>query len=136
MTLKTLPDNVNNNNYNAILGTKSEDWSYEKEHRLHIPLENKIVIREGENYFMPFQVMTDNTFMLNRIFIGYRCRLGIENIKHDVKDYRHEVEVIQTRPAFKSFEVIEQKEKQFWNMKEGEEGKEHLLPSVKAAFGD
>jgi hypothetical protein len=117
------------------LGTKSQDWAYEKEHRMLVPLDTDIVISEGKLHFMPFQEVEDNTFMLKRVFVGYRCNKGISNIMDDVKEYPHEVEVIQTRPAFASFEVVKQTNEKYWNWDEGEKGEENSLPAVRAIFG-
>ncbi len=44
----------------------------------------------------------------------------------DVKEYEHKVEVIQTRPAFKIFKVVDQRD---------ENGKGKHLPAVQAVFG-
>ena len=135
LSLKTFSDHVNIDNIKKIWGTKSKDWSYEKEHRMHVPLDNEVITKENEFHFMPFQVQQDNTFMLKRVFVGYRCREGISNLIRDVEDYPQSVEVIQTRPAFSKFEVVKQRKKQFWNYDEGEIGEEDSLPAVRALFG-
>ncbi|MBQ2263473.1 MAG: DUF2971 domain-containing protein [Loktanella sp.] len=135
LTLAGFKEKVNIDNIKEVLGTKSEDWSYEKEQRLHVPLTPDKVRKMGENYFLPFQEHEDNVFMLRRVFVGYRCGKGILNIREDVKDYPKKVEVIQTRPSFRRFEVIDQVCKRFWNMDECEKGNEHTLPAVKAVFG-
>jgi DUF2971 family protein len=131
ITLETYDSYMNLDNFQETLGTKAKDWEYEKEHRMFIPLDDPLIIKEKALHFMPFQQKKDNTFMLKRIWVGYRFELGILNIINDVKDYSHKVEVIQTRPAFKSFRVVKQREKKFWNMKPG---KGDSLPAVQAVF--
>ena len=136
LTLETFSDHVNTENIKKVCGTKSKDWSYEKEHRMHVPLDNEVIIKEGENYFMPFQETGDNTFMLKRIFVGYRCGKGIKNIRDDVEVYSHTVEVFQTRPAFGEFKVVDQINEDFWNFEEMKKEEEDSLPAVQAVFGN
>lgn len=135
LTLETLQDHVNNENIKKIWGTKSKDWSYEKEYRMHVPLSNKVVQKEDNHYFMPFQEVKDNNFMLKRVFIGYRCSKGISKLREDVEDYPNAVDVIQTRPSFKQFKVVKQRETKYWNLEETDRGKESSLPAVQAVFG-
>lgn len=132
ITLETYDSYMNLDNFQEILGTKAKDWKYEKEHRMLIQLDDPLIIKENNLHFMPFHQKKDTTFKLTRIWVGYRFELGISNIINDVKDYRHEVEVIQTRPAFESFRVVKQRENTFWNM---EPGKRDSLPAVQAVFG-
>lgn len=132
ITLETYDSYMNINNIQETLRIKAKDWKYEQEHRMLIPLDNPLIIKENDLYFMPFQQKKDNTFKLKRIWVGYRFGLGISNIINDVKDYRGKVEVIQTRPAFKSFRVVKQRDKKFWNM---EPGNGVSLPAVQAVFG-
>ncbi len=109
--LKKFSDQLDFNDINhikQIWGTKSKDWSYEEEHRFHVPLGNKVVIKELELYFMPFQEKSDNTFMLKRVFVGYRCAECISNLKDYVQDYQPGVEIIQTVPSYSSFKVVDQ----------------------------
>ena len=131
----TFPKHVNKNNIKKVWGTKSIDWSYEKEWRMHVPLNGEGVLNKNSNYFMPFQDVEDNVFMLKRVFVGYRYSQGISNLQDDVKDYPQRVEVIQTRPSFKRFKVVRQKNKEFWNWDGREKGKEDTLPAVRALFG-
>ena len=136
LTPRTFSDHVNRDNIKKIWGTKSENWSYEKEWRMHVPLDNEVVIKKDKLHFMPFQEIEDNTFMLKRVFVGYRCSKGISNLLDDVKYYPHEVGVIQTRPAFKRFKVVKQRNKKYWNWGEWEKGKENSLTAVEAVFGN
>mgnify|MGYP005991809207 CR=1 FL=1 len=113
-------------NIQAKLSTKSTDWSYEEEMRLHIPLDYPPIIQKNGMHFMPFQTKPDNTFKLCRILVGFRNRYGIKNLQALVKDYRHPVTVVQTRPAFSQFEVVEQKDKDFWNWEATAEGEQTI----------
>lgn len=136
LSLANFSNHVTIDNIREVFGTKSKDWSYEKEYRMHVPLDNDVVVKDGKGHFMPFQEIEDNTFMLKRVFVGYRCSKGISNIMDDVNDYPRKVDVIQTRPAFKSFKVKKQRDREFWNMNEGQEGEESSLPAVRAVFGN
>jgi len=135
ITLDGYDNHINENNVEKLLGTKAQDWAYEQEHRLLVPLDNEVVVSEGNLHFLPFQEIEDNTFMLRRVFVGYRCSKGISKLMSDVAGYPHKVEVIQTRPAFKSFNVSKQIDTKFWNWDESEKGEEHSLPAVKAVHG-
>jgi hypothetical protein len=92
LSLSAFGDRVNEANIKEVWGTKSKDWSYEEERRMHVPLMADSVLKKGPNYFMPFQEMEDNVFMLKRVFVGYRCGKGILNIQNDVKGYPKRVE--------------------------------------------
>lgn len=131
----TFSQHVNKDSIKKIWGTKSKDWSYEKEWRMNVPLDGDGILKVGSNHFMPFQEIEDNVFTLKKIFVGYRCSKGISNLQDDVRDYPQGVEVIQTRPAFKRFKVVRQKDEKFWNWDACEEGKENTLPAVRALFG-
>ena len=132
ITVATFHKYINANNLPEVFSTKSKDWAYEKEHRMHIALENKIVVKEGVHHFVPFQNEADFTFSLKRVFVGYRFELGISNLENDVKGYLHNVKVAQTRPAFRKFKVVRQRDKRFWNM---DPRKGETLPAVQAVFG-
>lgn len=129
---ETFNSHINKDNIKEMLGTKSEDWAYEKEVRMHVPLDNPVVIKEGKLHFLPFQVKKDNTFKLKRVWVGYRCNIGISKLEDCLENYRYKVKVTQTRPAFKSFSVVEQRESAHWNMEPVE--KEEDLPAVRALY--
>ena len=130
---KTFSQYINRKNIKEIFGTKSKDWEYEKEHRMHVPIDNETVVEDGNNYFMPFQKKKGNTFLLKSVLVGYKFELGISKLEEALKEYRHKVKVIQTRPAFGEFKVVQQKNRKFWNM---QPGNGDSLPAVRAVFGD
>lgn len=132
--LTTYSTHVNRDNIKTIYGTKSKDWSYEKEHRLLVPLNNPVVTSDGDNHFLPFHRKQDGSFVLKRIYVGYRCWLGINELSIDVKDYRHKAEVVQTRPAFGKFKVVRQKDTCIWSLQASNPKKIDKLPAVKALF--
>lgn len=124
--------NVTNENIMEVYGTKSSDFKFEKEWRLHVPLGDEKVIQEGKFHFLPFHDEADAVFTLKRIIVGYRCALGIENLENDVSDYPSPIEVVQSRPAFGDFEVTIQRNKRYSNM---QAPKSFPLPAEKALFG-
>lgn len=134
ITLPTHKQYINNKNIKKVMGTKSKDWSYEREWRMHFDLENDAVRSDGNGmYFLPFQSRDGLHFQLKKIYVGYRFRLGIKNLQDLVKGYPGDVAVIQTRPAFQTFRVVRQVEKAHWNWETVPEGQ--LCPAEYALFG-
>ncbi|MAW08196.1 MAG: hypothetical protein CME61_07945 [Halobacteriovoraceae bacterium] len=116
ITLANHKQYINIGNIKKIMGTKSRDWSYEEEWRMQVPLDSEAVEVDGDGrVFLPFQNRRDLNFNLKKIYVGYRCNLGINNLQRWVKDHRYTVEIVQTRPAFETFSVVKQKNRAFWN---------------------
>jgi hypothetical protein len=91
-----------------FLATKFSHWVYEEEYRLFISL-NK---NEEENglYFLDFS----DDLRLKQIIVGARSSISRKQVSHALGDLRHEVEVFKARPAFKSFEVVRNKNEKLW----------------------
>jgi hypothetical protein len=115
VSLATIRSKINRSNIQKVLAHKSTEWRYERETRLHVPLKNKVVDEDNGKYFLPFQEEKDNTFLLKKILVGYRCKLGTALLEKAVSKYSHKVKVQQMRPAFGRFSVVPQNDKKFWN---------------------
>jgi len=97
---------MDDKNIERFLTTKFEDWAYEDEIRMIIPFDT--VEKQGDLYFKKF----DNGIRLKQVIFGARCNpRNIENISRNVKNYDYPVKLICARLAFKSFNVVEYKDK-------------------------
>ena len=91
---------------NKILLSKYKHWVYEKEYRMAVGLNNKI----GNLYFEYF---SDN-IQLKEIIVGSESSITRKEIKEALKDYDSPVETFKARPAFKTFEIVRQKNDHLW----------------------
>jgi hypothetical protein len=134
ITLENHKDYINQANVKKIMGTKSKDWSYEEEWRMQFSLGSEALTRDANGlFFLPFQNRDGLNFNLKKVYVGYRCGLGIKNLQRWVKDYRYKVDIVQTRPAFDTFRVVKQKNRGFWNWDEIAEGQR--CPAEQALHG-
>lgn len=86
---------------NRLLRTKFSDWRYEDEVRLFVNLDHDTV--ESGCYFYSFS----EDLVLREIILGPRCEIPIERVRQLVSTFAQPVQVIQSRIAFSSFRVIE-----------------------------
>lgn len=91
-----------------FLTTKFSHWSYEEEYRLFISLDKN----KDENglYFSDFS----NDTRLKQVIVGVRSSLSRKQVSEALGNLRHDVEVFKARPAFKSFEVVRNKNEKLW----------------------
>ncbi|WP_164660312.1 hypothetical protein [Tropicibacter sp. Alg240-R139] len=101
---------------------------------MQIPLNSDAISKDSSGrYFLPFQNIEGLKFNLKKVHVGYRCRIGINILQSILKGYGHKVEVIQTRPAFGEFSVVEQKARKFWNWEATPE--DQTCPAEQALYG-
>lgn len=112
VTMREIPGKLRHAGVTGVFGTKSKDWSYEREHRLHVPLEDTKMQKEDALRFLPF----DEDLTLKTIYVGAKCTIGINALNKVVETYPTPVQVVQTRPAFSRFEVVEQNDTSLWHM--------------------
>jgi len=86
-----------------LLTTKFQQWNYERERRIVLPLEEKD--REGEHYFQEF----DENIVLGEVILGPRCEEPIEKVRALVEPFAPNVRVSKARLAFQSYEVVPDK---------------------------
>ncbi len=85
---------------NRLLRTKFSDWQYEDEMRLFVGLDHESV--ESGCYFCSFS----DDLILREVVLGPRCEIPIEGVRKLVATFDHQVQVLKSRIAFKSFRVI------------------------------
>lgn len=81
-----------------LLFTKFLDWQYEEEWRNWCRLEK----RNGDFYFCAF----DNSLQLSEVIAGPLCEITKAEIDEALEGYTNTVEIIKSRLAFKSFQVV------------------------------
>ena len=122
-------------NLRAIYATKGSDWAYENEERMNVPLDHDWLQRDTEGrFFLPFRTGRNNGFKLTKVITGFNCNVGMNKIRDELDRYKYKVESFQSRPAFQTFEVVEQDESQFWNLVPVDRGEK--TNGYKAHFGN
>lgn len=82
-----------------IVRYKYNEWSYEREYRGIVPLEEK---DSSGLHFVDFS----ESFVLREIIIGARCKRTPAGFRNLLLPYKNEVKVIKSRLAYQSFKVV------------------------------
>lgn len=101
-------DNLTEDYIPKVLATKFKHWSYEKEYRAFFPLEGKIII-DG-NYFAKFS----DDIRLEQVFVGANSSVTRKDLKDALGTLSNKVNIVKTRAAFKSFEIVKNKNVNLW----------------------
>lgn len=88
-----------------LLLTKFEHWGYEEEYRIIRRLDN--FIKEDGLYFQPF----NDDIKITKVIIGCQSNIIRNDVLERLSDADKNVEVIYSRSAFKSFKIVEHKNK-------------------------
>ena len=89
-------------NADELLYTKYRDWKYEEEWRNWFQLDE----REDGHYFYPF----DKFIQLREVIAGPLCTDSKDRIEQALRGYPETVSVIKARLAFKTFQVVKNKQ--------------------------
>jgi hypothetical protein len=91
-----------------ILKTKFRHWQYEKEYRLFIGLDKF----EEENglFFLGFS----HQLKLKQVIVGSRSNVSRSEIAAALGNFKDEVEVFRTRPAFKTYKIVRNENEKLW----------------------
>jgi len=91
-----------------FLSTKFIHWSYEEEWRLFVTLDKN----EEENglYFSDFSEKLE----LKQVIVGAQSEITRKQLSDALGDLSGNIEVFKARPAFKTFEVVRNKNKKLW----------------------
>lgn len=93
-----------------LLYFKFLDWKYEKEIRLLVKLEE--CEKENSLYFLPFS----NDIIIKKVIIGARGEKVPKDIGKLIKPNYTGVEIIKSRLAFQSYQVIQNKQYKIVNI--------------------
>ena len=91
---------VDNKVRELLICTKFEDWRYEKEIRLEVPLSK--AIQEGHNYFWSF----DDRLQLAEIVLGPLCEVSLDATRQLVKSRYPKAVTYKARFAIGSFSIV------------------------------
>ncbi len=93
------------------LSTKFQHWSYESEQRLFVNLDPREKDSDG-NYFYNF----DTDFKLQSIIVGSESKITRSEVQKAVRSaiYDHEIASFKARPAFKSFDMVRNRNTALW----------------------
>lgn len=91
-----------------ITRCKHVEWRYEKEVRLTARLEG--MTREGSLYFIPFS----NQLILRQVIVGAESKISRARVEQALGPGLSHVEAFQVRPAFKSFQMVRNKNESMW----------------------
>jgi hypothetical protein len=90
-----------------ILTTKFEHWSYEEEYRLFLQLRER---DPSGHYFLEF----DDNVALREVIVGHRCAISRDDITQALGPLARQVTSYKARLAFRSFDVVRQKNDRLW----------------------
>ncbi|RYZ79967.1 MAG: DUF2971 domain-containing protein [Proteobacteria bacterium] len=88
-----------------IAATKFDEWKYEHEWRLLLPLEHDARQPRPEHFFESFTP----DFELREVILGARCERRLSVIAEQIFGVTATVHVKRARPAFDSFSMVRQK---------------------------
>lgn len=88
-----------------VLGTKFNQWSYEKEVRVFADLKD----RQGRFYFKEF----DDFMALKEVQVGFNCSITRVELSELLRGYSG-INFFKVRPSFGKFEMIENKNTSLW----------------------
>ena len=89
-----------------FLTTKFIHWAYEQEYRLFISLEDD----EDGLYYADF---SDN-LKLRQIIVGCQSDVTRAELDAVIKGINSDIEIFKTRPAFRSFKIVRNKNDKLW----------------------
>lgn len=92
-----------------VVCSKSKHWSYETETRVHVALDHSMA--ENGLYFLDFSTGLE----LAEIVVGPLCNLRRRDFQDLVSEFKPDVRVRKARLAFKSYDVVQQKNSKLWD---------------------
>jgi hypothetical protein len=95
-----------------LLTLKFDHWSYEQEHRVFVPLENRPKNRSGL-CFMKFSG-ADSPLVLKEIIVGAASEVSPEEVNAALGRRAGSVSAFKARLAFRTFEVVAQRNRDLW----------------------
>ena len=88
-----------------LTAIKFQEWEYEHEWRVLLPLQYDLKHSRPEYFYEPFTP----DFELREIILGARCNRSLEEIKEQIFGVTAPVQVKRARPAFGEFSMVQQK---------------------------
>lgn len=85
-----------------LYSSKFSAWKYEREYRKLILLRDALFEKDSGNYFFEFS----EDFKLSEVIIGCNSGLTKEDVYGLVKEFNSDIKIFKVRPAFKTFEMV------------------------------
>jgi hypothetical protein len=104
--------NLNDAQRKILLLSKFRDWKYEKEYRAIIPLNSDAC--ESENFLNFYSYLDSKSIYLKEVIIGSESQIKRTAVDTALGDLKPSVRSFLTRPAFKTFKIVEQQIKSMW----------------------
>jgi hypothetical protein len=89
-----------------LLYTKFSHWRYEQEYRAFVNLETSV----GDHYYMGFS----RDLRLKRVIVGDQSAISRRDVTDAIQGSESEVEVFRARAAFRTFEVVRNRNESMW----------------------
>jgi hypothetical protein len=93
-----------------LLTLKFEHWQYEQEHRLFVRLEDK----EEKTGLYFFEFGASPQLKLRQIIVGAQSKISSEDVAEALGDLAPNVAACKARLAFRTFEVVKQRNQDLW----------------------
>lgn len=93
-----------------LLTVKFEHWQYEQEHRLFVRLDDKE--EKAGLYF--FEFATSAEVKLRQVIVGAQSKISSEDVAEALGDLAPKVVACKARLAFRTFEVVRQRNQDLW----------------------
>jgi hypothetical protein len=93
-----------------LLTLKFAHWSYEQEHRLFVRLEDKE--ERSDLYFFDFG--SSDKLILREVIVGAQSQVSPEDVSQALGDQAPVVAAWKARLAFRTFEVVRQRNQDLW----------------------
>jgi hypothetical protein len=93
-----------------LLTLKFEHWQYEQEHRLFVKLDEK----EEKTGLYFFDFGTSPQLKLRQVIVGAQSKISSEEVAEALGDLAPKVVACKARLAFKTFEVVRQRNQDLW----------------------
>lgn len=100
------PDIVDEQFMQQLLFTKFSHWSYEQEYRVYAQLDTQ----ENGLYFAEFS----DTLSLHEVIVGCESQVSRAQIREALGDQAGTIATFKTRAAFRSFQIVRNKNENLW----------------------
>ncbi|RDL50218.1 hypothetical protein BLJAPNOD_01338 [Ensifer sp. M14] len=90
--------------------SKFKAWEYEREYRTIFDLQEMSPDPVNGHYFTGFS----DRITLREVIVGHKCPVTRARLKSVLGEDAASVEQKKARPAFRTFEVVEQRQKRMW----------------------
>jgi hypothetical protein len=101
-------DDITPDDLKRLMRMKAAGWSYEREHRAFLKLQNGVTINGTEHFFIPF----NNRLRLREVIVGSRFKRSRQEVLDLVGDPT--VDVFMARGDFEEFKVVRQHQDSMW----------------------